>query len=387
MPSLREFFTNLLVIETATILAGPAVGMFLAELGATVIKVENAKSGGDPTRLWKLSPEDPQADISTYFSSLNWGKKSLALNLRDESDRQILLALLTRADIFIQNFRPAAQTRLGLTYPELRQLNERLICAQVTAYEAGDNRPGFDAMMQAETGFMQLNGEADGPPTKMPVALIDVLTGHQLKEAVLLALMNRNLTGQGSELTVSLFQSGVASLTNQATGYLVADVVPTRQGSDHPNLSPYGSVYQTADQKEVILAVGTDQQFARLCQVLGCPVLAADVRFATNGERVAHNEMLKTLLAERIKSFKRDNLLEKLNQVSVPAGAVHHMDEVFAQPQAQPLLLRGHLDDGQATCGVRAISFGLPNEPEPPPLSPPPHLDEHRAEILAMINK
>ncbi len=387
MSSLREFFANLLVIETATILAGPAVGMFLAELGATIIKIENVKSGGDPTRHWKLKHEDTETDISAYFSSVNWGKKSLALNLSDESDRQILFDLLTKADILLQNFRPDVQTRLGLTYPELHQLNEGLICAQVTAYEAGDNRPGFDAMMQAESGFMQINGQADGPPTKMPVALVDVLAAHQLKEALLLALLNRNLTGQGSELTVSLFQSAVASLVNQATNYLVADVIPTRRGSDHPNISPYGSVYQTADGKDVILAVGTDRQFAQLCHVLGYAALAIDDRFVTNVQRVAHNETLKQLIAAQIKTFTQNDLLEKLNQVSVPAGAVRHMNEVFEQPLSQAILHQGHLNNGRAIRGVRSITFNLPDGLEAHPLTPPPHLNEHRHEILEMTNK
>ncbi|MBV7339270.1 CoA transferase [Chloroflexi bacterium TSY] len=385
MSALQEFFENLLVVETATILAGPAVGMFLAELGATVVKVENLKSGGDTTRLWKLKSEDPETDISAYFTSVNWGKKSIALNLRDDAERQILFALLDQADIFLQNFRPDVQARLGLTYPELSRRNPGLISAQVIAYAEGDNRPGFDAVMQAETGFMELNGEPDGSPTKMPVALVDVLSAHQLKEAVLLALMERNLTGKGCELTASLFQSGIASLINQATNYLVANVVPTRRGSDHPNVAPYGSVYQTADDHVIMLAVGTDQQFVQLCKVLGCDSLATDERFVTNVQRVTNNELLKELLAPRIKTFNRDELLEKLNEMSVPAGAVRPMDDVFAQPAAQDMLHHGQLDDGRTIRGVRAISFGRPPGLSLRSLSPPPRLDTDRAEILKMI--
>jgi len=167
----------------------------------------------------------------------------------------------------------------------------------------------------------------------------------------------------------------------------VADVVPTRQGSDHPNVSPYGSVYQTADGKEVILAVGTDRQFVQLCQVLGMPALAADNRFVGNIQRVAHNDSLKVILAEQIKTFSRDDLLAKLSQASVPAGAVRRMNEVFEQPLAQTILHQGHLDDGRAMRGVRAISFTLPDGLEPKPLTPPPHLDEHRNEILERVNK
>ena len=385
MTTLQKFFENLLVIETATILAGPSVGMFLAELGATVIKVENAKTGGDTTRSWKLKSEDRQNDISAYFTSVNWGKQSIALNLSDPADKQILIALLDKADIFLQNFRPDLQARLGLTYSELSQRNPSLISAQVIAYEAQDPRPGFDAVMQAESGFMHLNGQADGPPTKMPVALLDVLAAHQLKEAILLALMERNLTGHGSELKAALFQSGISSLVNQAANYLAADFVPSRIGSDHPSISPYGSVYQTADAQQVILAVGTDPQFAQLCRILGCEELATDPRFQTNVQRVANNGALKELLAVRINLYSRADLLTKLDAASVPAGAVRAMDDVFAQPAAQEVILHGQLDDGRTIRGVRAITFSMPAGLSAKPLPPPPHLDEHRMEILERV--
>lgn len=383
MSTLQNFFEELLVVETATILAGPSVGMFLAELGATVIKVENQKSNGDTTRQWKLKSEDRADDISAYFTSVNWGKMSIALNLSDDADRQILGELLGKADIWLQNFRPEVQARLGLTYAELSQHNPSLISAQVIAYEEGDSRPGFDAVMQAETGFMELNGAPDGPPTKMPVALIDVLAAHQIKEAILLALMERNLSGKGSELKASLFQSGLASLVNQAANYLAADNVPTRIGSDHPSISPYGAVYRSADDLAIILAVGTDTQFVQLCHVLSCEALAQDERFITNVQRVKHNDLLKEMLAERIRTVPRDELLTALHTVSVPAGAVRTMDDVFTQPAAQSVLHHGQLDEARTIRGVRAISFNLPAGLAPRPLSPPPRLDEHRAKILA----
>ena len=385
MSTLQKFFENLLVIETATILAGPSVGMFLAELGATVIKIENAKIGGDTTRSWKLKSEDPESDISAYFTSVNWGKQSIALNLSDPTDKQILTALLDKADIFLQNFRPDLQARLGLTYAALSQRNQRLISAQIIAYEEQDPRPGFDAVMQAETGFTYLNGQPDGPPTKMPVALIDVLAAHQLKEALLLALMERTLTGQGSELKASLFQSGISALVNQAANYLAADFVPARIGSDHPSISPYGSIYQTADSEQIILAIGTDPQFVQLCHIVGCAELATDPRFQSNVQRVANNVALKDLLAERIKLYSRADLLTQLGAASVPAGAVRAMDDVFAQPAAQEMIHHGQLADGRTIRGVRAISFAMPVGLSAKTLTPPPRLDQDRAEILARI--
>lgn len=391
MSTLKHFFENLLVVETATILAGPSVGMFLAELGAKVIKVENKRTGGDTTRFWKLTSEERQSDISAYFSSVNWGKESIALDLSDANDRHILFALLDKADILLQNFRPDVQRKLGVNFAELSGRNPKLISAQVIAYADGDNRPGFDAVMQAETGFMELNGEAGGPPVKMPVALIDVLLAHQLKEAILLALMERNLTGKGSELTASLFQSGIASLVNQATNYLAAGIIPTRIGSDHPTIAPYGTVYKTFDKQHIILAVGTDDQFAKLCHVLGCDELATDQRFASNVQRVAHNGVLKEMLAGRISRYKRDKLLAELNAVSVPVGAVRTMEDVFAQPAAQEMILHGSISEGKDSYrginGVRAISFSMPRGLTPRELSPPPHLDENRSEILALLEE
>lgn len=382
--SLQSLLSSLLIIETATILAGPSVGMFFAELGATVIKVEDKNRGGDTTRNWKLKTEDRDSDICAYFASINWGKKSIALNLRDPADKKILNDLLDRADIWLQNFRPAQQGKLGLTYAELSARNRKLIVGQILAFEPGDPRPGFDAAMQGETGFMEINGEPDGPPTKMPVALIDVLTAHQLKQGLLLALLERQLTGKGSEVTAALFQSGISSLINQASNYLMAGHVPQRMGSDHPNLSPYGTTYETADGKLILLAVGTDLQFKSLCEILGLEDLLEDSRFLTNPVRVVHNEALKSHLREKIRLFERDVLLKRLLDASIPSGAVRTLDDVFAEPAAGPMILEGALD-GDSIQGVRAISFSPPNGMELGPVSPPPHLNQHRDEVLALI--
>ena len=382
--SLQSLLSSLLIIETATILAGPSVGMFFAELGATVIKVEDKNRGGDTTRNWKLKTEDREKDICAYFASINWGKKSIALNLRDPADKKILNDLLDRADIWLQNFRPAQQGKLGLTYAELSARNPKLIVGQVLAFEPGDPRPGFDAAMQGETGFMAINGEPDGPPTKMPVALIDVLTAHQLKQGLLLALLERQLTGKGSEVTAALFQSGISSLINQASNYLMAGHIPQRMGSDHPNVAPYGATYKTADGKELLLAVGTDLQFKSLCEILGCPELVEDERFLSNGLRVINNEPLKALLRGPIGRFRRDVLLKRLSDASIPAGAVRTIDDVFAEPAAGPMILEGELD-GEMIQGVRAISFSPPTGMCFGNVLPPPHLDQHHEEVLSLI--
>lgn len=384
--TLQSIFSSLLVVETATILAGPSIGMFFAELGATVVKVEDKNRGGDTTRGWKLKTESPEQDISAYFASINWGKKSIALNLRDDVDKQILNGLLDRADIWLHNFPPARQAKLGLTYAELSTRNPELIVGQVLAFDEKDPRPGFDAALQAETGFMAINGVPDGPPTKMPVALIDVLAAHQLKEALLLALFERHLTGRGSEVTASLFQSGVSSLINQASNFLVAGHIPQRMGSDHPNISPYGTAYTAADGKQLILAVGTERQFESLCKILGCEELLEDERFISNKLRVPNNEALKAYLKEAISRFERDDLLQQLNDASIPSGAVRTMDEVFEEDAAAPMILEGEVD-GEVIRGVRAVSFEPPNELMLQCVSPPPHLDQHRAEVMEILSQ
>ncbi|MDX1521042.1 MAG: CoA transferase [Anaerolineae bacterium] len=382
MTKLSDFFKSLIVVETASILAGPAVGMFLAELGATVIKVENLGTGGDTTRGWKLPSETDSSDISAYFSSVNWGKLSLGLNLAEPDGQQVLRDLLDQADIFLHNFKTDTIEKFGIGYDTLRAGNERLIYARITAYGDNDPRPGYDAILQAETGFTAINGSPDSGSTKMPVALIDVLAAHQMKEALLLALMERLLTGQGQRISISLMQSGVASLVNQATNYLVAHTIPQRRGSDHPNISPYGTIFTTRDNREIVLAVGTDAQFGKLARIIGRPDLAADPNFKTNVARVKHNAELKAILAERIANFGRDDLLQQLHQAQVPAGPVHTMDEVFDHPEARSLLMTNDLPDAGPITGVRSIAFPTGANGRDKPLLPPPHFNQHRDDVL-----
>jgi len=382
MTTLPNYFKSLTVIETATILAGPAVGMFLAELGATVIKVENIKTDGDTTRGWKSPTENPATDISAYFSAINWGKLSLGLNLSHPDGQRVLHELLAQADIFIHNFQPTALARFQLDHNTLDQINKQLISAKVMAYSDDDPRPGFDAIMQAETGFTAINGLPESGPTKMPVALIDVLLAHQMKEAILLALLERILTGKGQHISLSLFQSGVASLVNQATNYLVAHTIPTRRGSDHPNISPYGTIFTTKDGRDLVLAVGTEAQFKKLVIILGCPRLVEDSRFQTNTLRVEHNVALKAILSDYIAQFERDDLLQQLHTAQVPAGPLYSMDDVFKQPLAQAMLITGQLANNQSITGVRSIAFSSNAVNRDSSLSPPPHFNQHRDEVL-----
>lgn len=213
----EHIFKDMLVLELASVLAGPSVGQFFAELGAQVLKVENAATRGDVTRNWKLASEPSGTDTPAYFCAANWGKASLALDLTQAAQLQQLYSLVQQADIVIASYKPGDAEKLQVGYDTLKNINPRLLYGHITGYGPHDTRAGYDAVVQAESGFMYLNGEAGGPPVKMPVALMDILTAHQLKEGLLVALLQRERTRQGQLVQVSLLQAAVSALANQAT--------------------------------------------------------------------------------------------------------------------------------------------------------------------------
>lgn len=369
---------DLKVLELASVLAGPSVGQFFAELGAEVIKIENPKIGGDVTRGWK-TPGEPTDDRSAYFCSCNWGKKSVALDLTIQKDLEIVKKLAAKSDIIIASYKPGDAEKLGVSYEQLSTNNEQLIYGQISGYGSDDDRVGYDAVIQAEAGFMALNGEADGPPTKMPVALIDVLAAHQLKEGLLLALLKREKTKEGSFVEVSLIQTAVASLANQATNWLVGKKLPTRQGSSHPNIAPYGDSFVTQDSKRILLAVGSDKQFEELTKILD---LKTPEEFKVNQQRVAHRKELNKLLAEKIMNLKSDPLIKKLRAKKIPAGFIQNLKEVFELPQAIETLLSGAGVQGVRNyvgrdAGFLKLDAGL---------LPPPHLGEHTEEVVKALS-
>jgi crotonobetainyl-CoA:carnitine CoA-transferase CaiB-like acyl-CoA transferase len=331
------YLKNIRVIELASVLAAPSVGQFLAELGAEVIKIENPLTQGDVTRTWKLASENPDTTVSAYFSSVNWGKTSVCLNIQEKADAERLYQMIEQADIVLASYKPRDAEKLGVDYETLSKINPRIIYGHITGYGNDVGKAGYDAIIQAEAGFMFMNGEPDSPPTKMPVALVDVLAGHQLKEGILLALLGRMQTGEGAYVEVSLFDSAVAALVNQATNWLNAGHIPVRMGSEHPNIVPYGSVFTTKDQKLITLAVGTDKQFALLCNLL-CVSESISKKFATNAQRVKGREELLPILKEKILLWDKNALLERLEELKIPAGGVHSMPEVFEMPFTKELM-------------------------------------------------
>ena len=224
---LKNIFKGLKVLELASVLAGPAVGMFFAELGAEVTKVENPKVGGDVTRNW-LSKGEQRKGYSAYFSSVNWGKKHLMLDYSNPEELKQVLTLVADSDVIITNFKQGDDVKFGLDYRSLSAINSTLIYAQLNGFVSDPERPAFDAVLQAETGFMSMNGSEESGPIKMPVALIDVLAAHQMKEAILLGLINKLQNGKGALIEVSLEQAALASLANQATNWLMNKSIPQR---------------------------------------------------------------------------------------------------------------------------------------------------------------
>src|SRR5574343_104056 len=348
-------FSNLVVIDLSTVLAGPSVATFFAELGARVIKVENPKVP-DVTRSWKLGSEDTNATISDYFSSINYKKEYLQLDLKNNNDYQQFLALVAQADILISNFKLGDDVKFNIQDTVLRAVNPRLICGKITGFVDENDRVAYDLILQAETGFMSMNGTPDSGPVKMPVALIDVLAAHHLKEALLLALLERSQKGIAKTVSVSLYDAAVASLANQASNYLMEDKIPQRIGSLHPNIAPYGEIFETKDKALITFAIGSDVHFQKLCAFLKIAELSADPKFASNVNRVQHRTELQTLIQDQLAHYSSQEVLTNMLENNVPCGKIKNLEEVFKDDSAK-LLIRSEEIDGKETKRVTSLAF------------------------------
>ena len=370
-------FAHLRILELASVLAGPQVGQFFAELGAEVLKIESP--AGDITRTWKTTAETAapeaakDAPVSAYFSASNWGKSSLVLDLTTAAGQAGLYRLAARADIILASYKPGDAEKLRADYATLAAGNPRLLYGHLTGYGPDNSRAGYDAVLQAEAGFMHLNAAGPGqPPQKMPVAMVDLLAAHQLKEGLLTALFQRERTGRGALVQVSLLDSALASLANQAATSLVTGHDPQPLGSGHPSIVPYGTVYRAANGRQLVLAVGSDGQFRHLCAALARPEWATDDRFQTNAARVAHRTELEGLLTECIAAVDGDELLAELERRTVPAGTVRSVGEALALPSAAGMLFPAI---GASPAGLRTVAFRSPQWPVVAQLSAPPGLD------------
>jgi crotonobetainyl-CoA:carnitine CoA-transferase CaiB-like acyl-CoA transferase len=356
----HQFFKGLKVVEFASVLAGPAVGMFLAELGAEVVKIENKTTGGDVTRSWKQVMERSEAPVSAYWCSVNWGKTYLFLDLNDETDRKHAIDLALASDVVISNFKPSFAQRIGVDAASLHHQNPLLIYAQLSSFaDPEDESPAFDAVLQAEAGYMFMNGEPNRPPVKMPVAMIDTLAAHQLKEGILLGLLHRARTGKGCVVSTSLMESALASLVNQASNYLMNGAIPQRMGSQHPNIAPYGDMFETKDGSLLLLAAGTERQFRQLCTCLNLEQLPLDPKFQENRSRVKNRTALNAALAEAIIKKEINEILAQLKNFGVPAARIRNMKEVFELPGASEMVLEEDVPGFGVTKRVKTVAFNI----------------------------
>jgi crotonobetainyl-CoA:carnitine CoA-transferase CaiB-like acyl-CoA transferase len=345
---------GLRVVELARILAGPWIGQTLADLGAEVIKVEAPE--GDDTRRWgppfldRPRPDGTTERVAAYFHAANRGKTSVVCDFSDAEDLVRLKALIATADVVIENFKVGGLARFGLDYASLSAGNPGLVYASVTGFGQDGPRaaePGYDFLIQGMSGVMDLTGEPHGDPQKVGVAWIDIFTGLYGVVAVQAALAERARSGRGQHLDLSLMDTGVAVLANQAANWLVGGVVPGRLGNAHPNIVPY-QVFAASDG-HLIVACGNDRQFAALCRVLG-PTLADDPAYATNPARVENRAALVPLLAAAIAPRTRADLTAALTAAGVPGGPINRVPEALADPQVQA---RGLRIDPEGIPGLR----------------------------------
>ncbi|GEB54458.1 CaiB/BaiF CoA transferase family protein [Streptomyces gardneri] len=371
---------GIVVADFGRVLAGPYMTMLLADLGADVIKIERPGSGDD-TRAWGPPFAGGEA---TYFLGVNRNKRSVSLDLTDPEDLATARAIVDRADVLVENFRPGTMEKLGLGYEDVRASNPGLVYCSVNGFGTaeGARLPGYDLLVQAMGGLMSVTGEPDGPGTKAGVALVDVITGLHAGLGVLAALRHREHTGEGQRVEVSLLTSLLSALTNQAAAHLGAGVVPRAMGNSHPSIAPY-EVFEARD-RPLVLAVGTDRQFRTLCERLGRRELADDPRFATNTARVAHREELVEELSGPLGTRTADGWFEELSAAGVPCGPINDVAAAF--DLADRLGLAPRVPEAAAGPGQVANPIRLGATP-PSYRGAPPRLGEHTDVLLAALGR
>ena len=378
---MAEALESLRIVDFSRVLAGPLATMVLADLGASVTKIERPGTGDD-TRAW--GPPHDAYGVATYFQSVNRNKQSVALDLRDAADVELARELVASADVLVENFRPGLMDGVGLGYEHLRAENPALVYCSITGFGAATESaaalPGYDLLVQAVGGLMSITGDADGEPQKVGVALVDVICGLFASVGILAALRHRERTGEGQRVEVNLLSCLLAALVNQGAAYTVAGEVAQRMGNAHPSVAPY-DLFRTG-AGEVVLAVGTDRQFRALTQVLGCAELADDERFATNAARVASRDALRELLERRLSSEPAAHWVRELSSVRVPAGEVNDVAGAFALAETLGLdpIVEVPGSDGRVTrltrspIGLSATPASYRSAPpELPPRVPPTH--------------
>jgi len=368
-PGRRGPLDGILVADLSRVLAGPYCSMLLADMGATVIKVESP--AGDDTRTWAPPEKD---GISTYYLSINRNKRSIVLDLKNPDDLSVAKSLLRRADIALENFKPGGIDRLGLGYDDVKGDNPGLIYLSISGFGTaeGASLPGYDLVAQAVSGLMSLTGEPDGPALRAGISVFDVLA----------ALNQRRETGLGQHIEVNLLSSAMSGLVNQTAAFTAGGVVPRRMGNAHPSVYPYQTM-PTKD-RDVIITAANDRQFASLCEVIGIPDAATDERFARNADRTANRDQLHPMLVEALSQWSADDLFIALNAAGVPCGPINSIGEGVELAERLGLAPRVTLGEGDREVDLvrNPISF---SGSEVAYRLPPPELGEHSDEIRAWL--
>ncbi len=371
--------SGLLVADFSRILAGPYASMLLADMGAEVVKVESPS--GDDTRTW-MPPV--RGEISTYYLAINRNKRSVALDLRDAGDNALARELSGRADVVIENFKPGGLTKYGLDYETVSAGNPGVVYASISGFGSGGGAklPGYDLIVQAISGLMSLTGDPEGPPYRAGISVFDVMSGMQATIGILAALQHRAGTGSGQHVEVNLLATAMSGMVNQTSAYVAGDSVPHRMGNSHPSLFPYEPL-PTADG-DLIVTAGNDGQFKRLCDVLGCPELVDDPRFARNQDRTANRDELRPLLVERLKAKGRMEWFRELLDAGVACGPINTVAEgvAFAEELGLDPVVRVGAPGEELPSVRNPITFS--HTPTSYRL-PPPALDEHGAEVRTWL--
>ena len=372
---------GLIVADFSRVLAGPYCSMLLADMGATVIKVESPQ--GDDTRTWMPPTKN---GVATYYMSINRNKKSLVLDFSSEEDRKVGLELIKRADIFIENFKTGGLKKFGFDFDSVAAINPRLIYLSISGFGTAEGAwlPGYDLIVQAVSGLMSLTGDPNGPPFRAGISVFDVMAGLHGLIGVLTALHQRENTGRGQHVEVNLLSSAMSGLVNQTAAYAAAGEVPFRMGNAHPSLFPYEAL-PTKD-RDLIIAAGNDKQFRALCKVLEIESVADDSRFTANSDRTANREQLRPLLLTRLAEWAADDLFIALNKVGVPCGPINTIGD--GVELAEKLGLKPRIAVGEGDRKVDLIRNPITfSEGEISYDLPPPHLGEHSDEIRKWLKE
>lgn len=355
---MQEVFKDLVVIELASVLAGPSVGMFFRELGARVIKIENKKRGGDVTRKWKTPNEETPETESAYFYSINWKKEHVFLDLTDSNDYAKLVNYVSECDIVISNYLLDTAQKLKISAIDLAKYNTKMIYAQIYASSENKNKPGFDITIQAESGFLSMCGTQKGVTTKIPVALMDILTAHQLKEGILIAMIKQARTGKSYYVETSLIGSAIASLANQATNYLINGLIPKKMGTLHPNIAPYGDIFFTKDKRELLFACGNDAQFYDLMRSLG--LIDRIQVYKDNQARLKHRDSLQIEIQHKVGDLDSTDLSKLMNHHKVPFAFINDVKTALtSQVGASMILSEYHPESSFESQRVSTQSFTI----------------------------